>query len=145
MALTRIIPTGGLALVLAICISLFIGPVNAYDFTLGIYGNADMDDVIDEDDLEYAKGIINGSNVATELADANRDGEIDEKDLAQIEKIMAGEETELTVLDTAGRNVTIPMPVERVVVPSGLAAEAFMLLGATDNIVGVSDTIKEKT
>ncbi len=136
---------GGPALMLAIFISLFIAPANAYDFTLGIYGNADMDDVIDEEDLEYAKGIINGSNAATGLADANRDGEIDEDDLAQIEKIIAGEESEMTILDTARRDVTIPKPVERIVVPSGLTAEAFMLLGATDSIVGVSDKIKEKT
>ncbi|HNQ44284.1 MAG TPA: ABC transporter substrate-binding protein, partial [Candidatus Cloacimonadota bacterium] len=67
-------------------------PVIASDYTLDIFGNANMDAVVDEVDIEYVWGIIGGTNEVTELADANYDGEIDEEDITQIELIIAGEE-----------------------------------------------------
>ena len=91
-------------------------PVIASDYTLDIFGNANMDAVVDEVDIEYVWGIIGGTNEVTELADANYDGEIDEEDITQIELIIAGEETELTLIDMADRIVTISMPIEGVVV-----------------------------
>lgn len=36
-------------------------PVNASDYTLAIFGNANMDDTIDERDIEYVDGVINGT------------------------------------------------------------------------------------
>jgi len=79
-----------IALILAMtsCISLAAFPMIAADYTLGIFGNANMDDVIDEDDMEYVRKVIDGSNEATELADANYDGHIDEEDISQIELII---------------------------------------------------------
>lgn len=49
----------------------------------------------------------------------------------------------LTITDTAGRNVTLQMPVERIIVLSTDAAEAVILLGAEDMIVGVTDTVQK--
>ena len=51
--------------------TLAVMPANAADCTLGIFGNANMDDTIDEDDIAYVEGIIEGTNEETELADAN--------------------------------------------------------------------------
>jgi len=51
----------------------------------------------------------------------------------------------LTITDTAGREVTFPMPVERVIVLSSDAAEAVVMLGAADKVVGVSDTVQKKS
>jgi len=65
------------------------------DHTLKVFGNANMDDTIDEADIEYVQGVIDGTNEETELADANYDGEIDEEDIARIERIIDGGETEL--------------------------------------------------
>jgi iron complex transport system substrate-binding protein len=62
------------------------------------------------------RGVIEGTNEETELTDSNYDGEIDENDIAQIELIIVGEETELTVIDTSRIPVTIKKPLERVVV-----------------------------
>ncbi|MBN1235832.1 MAG: ABC transporter substrate-binding protein [Methanotrichaceae archaeon] len=50
----------------------------------------------------------------------------------------------LTITDTAGREVTFPMPVERVIVLSSDAAEAVVMLGGADKVVGVSDTVQKK-
>ena len=49
----------------------------------------------------------------------------------------------ITITDTAGRNVTLQMPVERIIVLSTDAAEAVELLGAEDMIVGVTDTVQK--
>ncbi|MDQ1282321.1 MAG: iron complex transport system substrate-binding protein, partial [Euryarchaeota archaeon] len=46
----------------------------------------------------------------------------------------------MTFTDSADREVTLQMPVERIIVLSTDAAEAVELLGAGDMIVGVTDT-----
>jgi iron complex transport system substrate-binding protein len=130
--------------VMALCMLLAIMPAVADDYTLSIFGNANMDDNIDEEDIVYVKGIINGTNEETELADANYDDEIDEEDIDQIELIISGEEKELTILDSADRIVTIPKPVEKIVVLWKNAPEEIRALGAIDRIVGIDmDTAGE--
>jgi len=120
-------------------------PSLASDYVLDIFGNANMDDVINEDDIVYVEGIIGGSNEATDLADANMDGRVDENDIAQIEQIIRGEESELSLIDTANRTVTLKMPVERIITITGDSAEALRVLHATDKIVGVSvDTLEDE-
>jgi len=46
-----------------------------------------------------------------------------------------------TITDSAGRNVTIYKPMERIVVLNTDVAEAIRALGAKDRIVGITDTI----
>ena len=131
----------------ALCLSLAIMPAaadgdsfaKAYEDTLTVYGNANLDDIIDENDVEYVQGIIDGTEDETQFADANYDGEIDEDDIAQIEAIIAGEESELILLDMANRTVTVPMPVERIVsATSHGPTRMLVLLGAQDKIVACS-------
>jgi iron complex transport system substrate-binding protein len=49
----------------------------------------------------------------------------------------------MTFTDSADREVTLQMPVERIIVLSTDAAEAVELLGAGDMIVGVTDTVQK--
>lgn len=49
-----------------------------------------------------------------------------------------------TITDSAGRTVTVTMPVSRIIVLNSDAAEAVEMLGAGDEIVGVTDTISGK-
>ena len=105
-----------LMVLLASCVPLAIIPAAAADYTLDVFGNANMDDTIDEDDIAYVEGIIDGTNERTELADADYDGEVDADDITQIEQIIGGEEKELTIIDTVGSIVTIDKPLENVVV-----------------------------
>jgi len=100
---------------LSVILSLTSMPAIAADYTLDIFGNANMDDTIDELDIEYIEGIIEGTNDGTELADANYDGRIDEEDIAQIELIIHGEDKELTLIDTANRTITINKPINRII------------------------------
>lgn len=97
------------------CLSMAVAMGNASESTLKVFGNANMDSAIDEADIEFLQGIIDGKNKETELADANYDGKTDENDIAQIKLIIAGNETNLTLIDMADRSVTISMPVDGVV------------------------------
>ncbi len=118
-----------------------IMPAVGSDYTLGIFGNANMDDTIDEDDIAYVEGIIAGTNEETQLADANYDGVIDEKDLTQIELIILNVEKELTLIDSEDRFITVKKPVERVVLLASYPAEAIRILKTQDKVVGVSNSI----
>ncbi len=51
----------------------------------------------------------------------------------------------MTITDSAGRVVTIPMPVQRIIVLSTDHAEAVTMLGDEDKIVGINDNLKSKT
>jgi iron complex transport system substrate-binding protein len=103
-----------LALLIALTVSFSTLGAGS-DFTLQIFGNANMDENIDEKDVEYVESVINGTNAATNLSDANYDGKVDEMDITQINQIIAKEEKKLTILDDAGRIVTLDMPLKRVV------------------------------
>lgn len=114
------------------------------NYTLEVFGNANMDKTIDEEDIALLKAMINGTESPTRLADANNDGKIDEMDVDQIEMIIEGTESEITVKDALNRTVTVKRPVERVI-PLRLAiAEAMVAIGADDKAVGVaSDTAEQ--
>ena len=96
----------------------------AVDDTLDIFGNANMDGIIDEMDIAYVDGIIKGINESTKLADANYDGKVDADDITQIKQIMSGNEKELTIIDTSDRIVTVKEPVNSVIctIPSQIEA-----------------------
>lgn len=49
-----------------------------------------------------------------------------------------------TVTDSAGREISLQMPVERIIVLNSDAAEAVAILGAADKVIGISDSIKNK-
>ena len=59
---------------------LVVIPAAASEYTLDVFGNANMDETVDETDIAYVEGIIDGTNEVTELADANYDGNIDAQD-----------------------------------------------------------------
>ena len=110
---------------------------------LGIFGNANMDDVIDEKDIEYLRGIIDSGYEKTDLADADRDGVIDGEDIAQIEAIINGEEKVLWILDGNGEPVAVHKPIERIVVEYLDNAELVSILNSKDKVVGVDYAVSK--
>jgi iron complex transport system substrate-binding protein len=106
------------------------------DFVLDIYGNANEDDTIDMRDLTYVKLIFFGEKSETEFADAKYDGEINPLDFVQIKLVIVGKEEELTIVDNAGRIVTIKKPVERIVSSHPGITEALKIVDAWDRVVG---------
>jgi iron complex transport system substrate-binding protein len=126
----------------------------AAEYTLDIFGNANMDDRIDESDIAYVEDVINGTRISTDLSDANYDGKIDTNDIDQIENIIRGDENELTVFmhtrssmgssDIIKVPVTIQEPIERIVVTSPYSLSVLRSLGVdTDRVVGIPQIGKE--
>ncbi len=113
---------------------------NNENSSLGIFGNANMDSTIDEKDIDYVKGVINGTNSATNFSDANCDGVIDDRDLDQVQKIIDGSESEIVILDAQNRNVTLPVPIKKAVSVNTGALEIARAIGVdvSDVFVGVS-------
>ncbi|MCK9566555.1 MAG: hypothetical protein M0Q43_10965, partial [Methanothrix sp.] len=112
--MNKSIPFFILFLALALMQSVMAGM--ASDHALGIYGNANMDDTVDEKDVAYVEGVIRGTNAGTNLSDANYDGKIDALDVDQIKKILERNETELTLIDSRDRIVTVNIPIRRIVI-----------------------------
>jgi len=112
----------------------------ALSHSLGIFGNANMDDAINENDIDYLKAVIAGSSPATDLCDADSNGKIDAGDVEQVEKIIKGDETKLVLKDSAGKTVTVKTPVKSIIPVNRNAAEALRTLKCSDEIVGISDT-----
>ncbi|MEA2045985.1 MAG: hypothetical protein U9N48_05635 [Euryarchaeota archaeon] len=136
--------TNFLLVMLLVSSTLAVLPSAASDYTLGIFGNANMDDMIDEDDIAYVEGIIEGTNERTELADANYDGEVDEDDITQIELIICGEEKELTIIDSADRIVTVNKPINKIIVINSDIVETMRSIKATEEIIGVGKYMIDK-
>jgi len=128
--------TGTLAGIIAVL--LLTLPVSASDYTLGIFGNANGDETINLEDVEYAERIVLGLDDQNQLADAKYDDKIDILDVTRIELIILGEEKELTLIDSADRIVTVNKPVNRVVALGGYDAEVMRMFGMKDKIVGVA-------
>lgn len=115
----------------------------ASDYSLGIFGNANMDDRIDEADIAYIEGVIAASNKPTLLSDADGDGSIDQRDIEQVQRIINCTEKQLILIDDANRTVRIDMPVESVVPLVDRDAKILGVLGAQNMTVAVSSNIKE--
>ena len=111
-----------------------------------VYGDANGDGRIDQQDVDYVEGVIKGINARTTLSDANYDGEIDEVDILQIKRIINGTQTELTLLDMDGRPVTVPQPVDRVLaIGFGFIEETMFVLGVEDKLVGTGGSNRSPT
>ena len=110
--------------------------------TLGIYGNANLDDTIDMRDITYTARIICWLEEETDLADANYDGRISVADMTQIGLIILGREKKLTIVDATERTVTVSKPVERLVCTLSHHIEALRILKVSkDTIVGVPSSV----
>ena len=126
----------------------------AADFTLDVFGNANMDDTINAGDISYLQGIINGTNKETELADANFDGKIDQQDAVQIEEIIRGVAKNLTIIQyikpssatvVTRTPVKVPLPVNTIASLSGTyGPEMLCVLGDADKIIAVTDSARTR-
>ncbi|MDD4580500.1 MAG: ABC transporter substrate-binding protein [Methanothrix sp.] len=122
-----------------------VASADVMDYALNVFGNANLDETIDENDIEYLSAVINGSENTTRLADANQDGEVNQEDIEQIKQITQGTEDKISVLDALNRTVTIKRPVERVISLRLAISEAMVAMGAEDKVVGVaSDTAEQR-
>ncbi|MDO4769530.1 MAG: ABC transporter substrate-binding protein [Brachymonas sp.] len=106
-------------------------------YALEIFGNANGDWYIDQEDINLVRQIIRGEKEKTDFSDANQDGVVDDADLAQIQKIIDNKPDILWMLDGNGKKVQIPLPVRRIGVEYHSNAELMNVLGVADRVVAV--------
>lgn len=107
------------------------------NFTLNIFGNANRDDLIDDKDITYIEGILNGANEQTDLADANQDGKVDQGDIDRINEIIGGTESELYYVNVFGNTSKVKHPLKNIIIIYDNLAEIIRILGAEDRVVGI--------
>ena len=75
--------------------------------SLEVYGNANDDWTIDENDATYVERIIRGEVEKTTFADANRDGKIDSEDIEQIKALANGTAKYVYIVDGVGETMMV--------------------------------------
>jgi iron complex transport system substrate-binding protein len=140
---TRII--SGLTLLVLLTVALYASPAGADSGkTLGIFGNANGDDVIDMRDVTFIERVILNRSPYVRLADATFDGQVDLLDVNQVQQIIVDREETLTLLDEQEKAITIAKPVRRVIPEHITSLAAMRVLHAKDRIVSIGSTaVKE--
>ena len=133
------------SLLFAICtwLALSAALVSSSEYTLDIFGNANLDDRIDEADVAYIEGTVKGELQPTYLSDTDGDGSVTESDVEQVLKIINGSEEQIILIDDSNRTVKINMPVDSVVPLVDRDAKILGVLKEQDLAVAVSSNIKE--
>jgi len=111
--------------------------VSALSLILEVFGNANMDDVIDDKDIDYLNKIIDGSADVTQFADATYDGNVNESDIEQVTAIINGDASYISLLDGNGEPLTVSLPVNRIIIEYLSNAELVRALNLEDNVVGI--------
>jgi len=106
-------------LLLAITVSLAI--VSAFTYDVEVPGDLDGDLIVSDGELEAAQS-------------SHEDGDITSEELEKIEQI--NEDYPRTIIDMAGREVTLYKPVERIITTNPDGTRMVIALGAGDLIVG---------
>ncbi|MDD1754939.1 MAG: hypothetical protein LUQ63_04900 [Methanothrix sp.] len=96
-----------------------------------------MDDLIDDRDIAYVEGILNGANKQTNLTDADQNGKVDQDDIARIKQIIDGTESELYYIDARGETAKVKHPLKKIIIAYDNTAEIIRILGAEDRVIGV--------
>ena len=109
---------------------------------LWVYGNADGDDDVDEDDMRYLMGVLSGENPVTVLSDANCDGVVDEDDLVYIQRIIESDEMQVFYVDNYFRVASVSWPVRSIAIGYCSGAYVADLTGLSGKVKLVDDTIK---
>ena len=111
--------------------------------TLGIFGNANEDGVIDMRDVTFTEGVIAGQHIGNRLTDADHDAKTDLGDIRQIEDIIGEKETRLIILDHDNDVVVVQKPVRRIIPDHLTGLNAIRILNAADRIVGIDTAVKK--
>ena len=112
------------------------------NLVLEIFGNANMDDTIDEQDIEYVDSIISGNTASTRFADANNDGQINESDKDQITALIDGNATYIVLIDGNGATISVSLPANRIVVEYIQNIELMRILQLENQVVGIDYAVE---
>ena len=115
---------------------------------LMVYGNANNDDYIDQEDVAMLERIIAGEAEATRYADANRDGKIDQEDIDMVMKMIEKERMDIYYdYPYMGEILQgkVSYPVESLCVVGTNVMSAIKSIGAVDEILCTSGGAMDAT
>lgn len=106
---------------------------------LMVYGNADNNDYINQDDIDMLEKIIAGEEDSADhpYADANQDGDINEKDIQWVRDLIDKKPMDVYYKNARGEVKTASLPIENIVVVGTNVLAMVSAIGATDMVIGV--------
>lgn len=113
------------------------------NLVLEVFGNANMDDTVDQNDLTYVTNIIAGTANPTQFADANKDGVVNQADVEQIRGIINGNASYLVLLDGNGALINVTLPANRIIIEYIQNAELMRVLQLENQVVGVDFCVNQ--
>lgn len=105
---------------------------------LNVLGNADQDDDIDSDDLDFIKSVINGDKSPNFYCDVNQDGRIDSNDVELLESMMNHEAVTIHYIDANDTVQDAKLPINNLIVGFRRTTEMVAALGCVDQIVATT-------
>jgi len=113
---------------------------------LVIYGNANNDDFLDERDVSFIEGIVDGSTEWNKedypFADTNTDGKITDADVELLKKFLKKETSKMFYYDYAGTIKHITYPITgKLAVHYNYGLDAAIILGCYDRVVGATNNV----
>lgn len=122
---------------------------------LKIFGNADGDYRLDNNDIKIIQDYVDGKTdkssliTVTEkdngrtyyLADANLDGEVDASDIAYLKGIIDRTDESMNLIDTFGHLCTVPLKIDRIACDYFATAELLNLVGVQNKIVACTNAL----
>ena len=106
---------------------------------LNVLGNANMDDEIDNNDVEFVKKVITSKTNNNFYCDANHDGNVDKKDLDFIRTMIDGTTEEVYYVNVADEVKSVQVPIENLMTGFRRINEMVAVLGCTDMIVATTN------
>ena len=107
------------------------------DESLQVFGNANGDWKVNEDDISYLDDIIKGDKVETKYADANQDGKIDEKDKEQVQALIDNTAKNVWLVDGDGHIKKVGREISRIGCEYYSNTELMLILGQKDKIYAI--------
>ena len=108
------------------------------NYQVPIFGNANNDTVIDDDDIDTIKkvslGILESKDYP--FADADRNGSVDDKDVEVVKKIIAGENTDVYFYDQDSDVVKISYPLKNICTINTDMTSLVAFFGGASKIAG---------
>lgn len=114
-------------------------PRAVLDEELQVYGNANGDWKVNEDDAAFLSDIIQGKRERTKYADANKDGIIDQRDMDQVRSLADGSAESVWLVDGNGVDRRIKRDIERIGCEYYSNTELMLILGMKDKVYAVDN------
>lgn len=107
-------------------------PSVASDIRLVVYGNANGDDYLDNNDLTYLQNVLDGKNEENKFCDTNCDGKTNQEDVEYLKAILAGTASEIYYENLNGNIASVRQPVNTIGADYWPIMYGIMAIGATD-------------